>query len=82
MTGGASQAHKINTDLARVAQKFGLAFGVASQRAILRDRALAKTYQVRDVAPDPTVPILFLCRSGVRSAAGATALAWRCVDTR
>ena len=29
---------------------------------------------VRDVAPDPTVPILFLCRSGVRSAAAATAL--------
>lgn len=52
MTGGAAQAERINRDLAQVAQAFGLAFGVGSQRAILRDRALARTYQVRDVAPD------------------------------
>lgn len=52
MTGGAPQAEKINRDLATVAQEFGLAFGVGSQRAILRDRSVAKTYQVRDVAPD------------------------------
>lgn len=52
MTGGAQQAERINRDLATVAQEYGLAFGVGSQRAILKDRSLAKTYQVREEAPD------------------------------
>lgn len=52
MTGGASEAARINRQLATVAQEFGLAFGVGSQRAMLNDPSLASTYQVRDVAPD------------------------------
>lgn len=55
MTGGASQATRINKELAQVAAELGLAFGVGSQRAILRDRSLASTYQVRDVAPEIAV---------------------------
>ena len=52
MTGGAERASKINRDLAVVAQELGLAFGVGSQRAMMRHPELASTYQVRDVAPD------------------------------
>ncbi|RAL23786.1 type 2 isopentenyl-diphosphate Delta-isomerase [Lujinxingia litoralis] len=52
MTGGAPEAERINRELALVAQEMGLAFGVGSQRAMARDRALLSTYQVRDVAPD------------------------------
>ncbi len=52
MTGGAERASKINRDLAVVAQELGLAFGVGSQRAMMRHPELVSTYQVRDVAPD------------------------------
>lgn len=52
MTGGADQAKNINRTLAEVAQILGLAFGVGSQRAIMKDPSLADTYKVRDVAPD------------------------------
>lgn len=52
MTGGAERAGDINRTLARVAQELGLAFGVGSQRAMLRDPSLASTYRVREEAPD------------------------------
>lgn len=52
MTGGSEDALPINKALAKVAQDFGFAFGVGSQRAILKDPKLAITYKVRDVAPD------------------------------
>ncbi len=52
MTGGSKDAKPINKALAKVAQDFGFAFGVGSQRAILKDPKLAHTYKVRDVAPD------------------------------
>lgn len=56
MTGGYKDAERINKGLATAAQKYGLAFGVGSQRAMIEKPELARTYQVRDVAPD--VPLL------------------------
>lgn len=52
MTGGAERAREINETLARVAQQLGIAFGVGSQRAMMKHPDLADTYQVREVAPD------------------------------
>ncbi|MBA2662885.1 MAG: type 2 isopentenyl-diphosphate Delta-isomerase [Bradymonadaceae bacterium] len=51
MTGGATRAGEINRLLAGVAEQLGIAFGVGSQRAMLKDAALLATYQVREVAP-------------------------------
>ena len=52
MTGGTARATEINRVLASVADELGMAFGVGSQRAMMRDPALAASYQVRDVAPN------------------------------
>ncbi len=52
MTGGHSTAREVNAVLARAAEKYGLAMGVGSQRAALRNRELAYTYTVvREEAP-------------------------------
>ncbi|NLG28100.1 MAG: type 2 isopentenyl-diphosphate Delta-isomerase [Chloroflexi bacterium] len=51
MTGGTSEAHALNLRLAEVAQHYGLAMGLGSQRAGIEDPALMETYQVRSVAP-------------------------------
>ena len=68
MTGGTEQATTINRTLATVAQEFGLAFGVGSQRAMRDDPSLGATYTVRDVAPD----ILLFGNIGAVQAAGMT----------
>jgi isopentenyl-diphosphate delta-isomerase len=52
MTGGASEAHKINLTLAKSAQYTGIAMGLGSQRAAIEQPELAPTFQVRRVAPD------------------------------
>ncbi|HEY3586643.1 MAG TPA: type 2 isopentenyl-diphosphate Delta-isomerase [Myxococcaceae bacterium] len=51
MTGGTDRAREVNRDLAQVAERHGLAFGVGSQRAMAENPELARTFQVRDVAP-------------------------------
>ncbi len=52
MTGGTKAAARINRILATAAQENGLAMGVGSQRAALKDPATADTFKVRNYAPD------------------------------
>lgn len=53
MTGGHAAAAKINAVLARAAERHGLAMGLGSQRAALRNPHLAATYSVaREMAPN------------------------------
>ena len=52
MTGGHPAAHRINAALATGAMSYGLALGLGSQRAALREPDLVTTYSVaREVAP-------------------------------
>jgi isopentenyl-diphosphate delta-isomerase len=52
MTGGAPRAAEINCNLAIAAQRLGIAIGVGSQRAALKNPELGPTYQVRPYAPN------------------------------
>lgn len=56
MTGGAHDVARINRALAEAAEALGVAIGVGSQRAAVRDQKLVYTYQIRDLAP--SVPLL------------------------
>ncbi|HEY9761819.1 MAG TPA: type 2 isopentenyl-diphosphate Delta-isomerase [Trichocoleus sp.] len=60
MTGGTEQAQHINQTLAVVAQRYGLAMGVGSQRVALEKPEVHSTFAVRSVAPD----ILLLANLG------------------
>ncbi len=52
MTGGTRKGEEINKKLASACQKYGLGFGVGSQRVAIEKPETARTFQVRDVAPD------------------------------
>ena len=51
ITGGTSEAEKINKNIAKAAESLGIGFGLGSQRAMLRDPSLKKTYYAREIAP-------------------------------
>ncbi len=56
MTGGHAAARDVNRILASAAERHGVAFGVGSQRAALRDPSLVPTYAVaREAAPNAFV---------------------------
>jgi isopentenyl-diphosphate delta-isomerase len=52
MTGGTSEAVKINQVLAEAVQETSVAMGVGSQRIALENPDLASSFQVRQLAPD------------------------------
>jgi isopentenyl-diphosphate Delta-isomerase len=52
MTGGTEQAQTINRRLATVAQHYGLAMGVGSQRVAIENPEVVPTFAVRSLAPD------------------------------
>jgi isopentenyl-diphosphate delta-isomerase len=51
MTGGTDEAFTVNRDLARVAERCGIGFGLGSQRVMQRDPGTAWTFAVREFAP-------------------------------
>lgn len=52
MTGGTELARLINYRLAAIAQQYGIAMGVGSQRVAIENPQVASTFAVRSVAPD------------------------------
>lgn len=52
MTGGTELAKIINYRLAAIAQHYGLAMGVGSQRVAVENPQVAETFAIRSIAPD------------------------------
>lgn len=51
MTGGTEEAFAVNRDLASVAERRGIGFGLGSQRAMQRDPGTAWTFAIREYIP-------------------------------
>lgn len=56
MTGGVQKGQKLNENLARAAQKYGIAMGVGSQRIAIENSEFEKLFLVRKCAPN--IPIM------------------------
>lgn len=52
MTGGTPKGGKINQNLAKAAQKLGVAMAAGSQRVAIKNPKTVSTFQVREVAPE------------------------------
>jgi isopentenyl-diphosphate delta-isomerase len=52
MTGGAEEVARFNREIAALADRMGVGFGLGSQRVTLRHPEMKKTFRVRDVAPN------------------------------
>jgi isopentenyl-diphosphate delta-isomerase len=65
MTGGTAEALAVNRDLAALAERCGIAFGVGSQRVMQRDARAASTFAVRECAPT----VLLFANLGLTQAA-------------
>lgn len=65
MTGGTERSGEVNRELAALAEKYGVAFGVGSQRAMSEDPSRTASFNVRSVAPNAVV----LGNIGLRQAA-------------
>lgn len=65
MTGGTEDAFAVNRDLATVAERCGIGFGLGSQRVMQRDPQTAWTFAVREFAPTT----LILANLGLNQAA-------------
>jgi isopentenyl-diphosphate delta-isomerase len=55
LTGGTDEGKKINKQLAEIAEKFNIGFGLGSQRIMLEYPETKDTFYVRDVAPTTLV---------------------------
>jgi isopentenyl-diphosphate delta-isomerase len=56
MTGGPEQAKQINLAIAGLCEKYGIPFGLGSQRIITKEPDSLLSFQVRSVAP--TIPVI------------------------
>ena len=69
MTGGDEHVGKINYDIAAAVSELRLPMGVGSQRAMIEDKAMAKTYAVKsestnfDILNMNSAPLLFIITS-------------------
>ncbi len=73
MTGGTEDAFAVNRDLALVAERCGIAFGLGSQRVMQRDPGTAWTFAVREFAPSTVL----LANLGLNQAAQQSTAAVR-----
>jgi isopentenyl-diphosphate delta-isomerase len=65
MTGGTTESLSVNRRLAKLAARKGIGLALGSQRAMIADDTLVRTYRLRDIAPD----ILLLGNIGLSQAA-------------